>query len=165
MKPFVTVLGICALLLASGTAYADTHNWNGDGDNCWWSNAVNWVEDTVPATTDDAVVNSRVEGGYWACLSQNECIANLTMGNASWLDTDGWTLTVTGTATFDSTNNSGDAGTFITLDNSSTTGNDPGYINCSTVVINGGTNGTLLTVTSSGGEQMTLQTGDYGTCP
>jgi hypothetical protein len=164
MKQFLTLLGIAALLIASpavDAAFAVHNNvWNGSTDSTW-NDPDNWNGIGYPGDTacqDTATIDDSQAGrSDWPQMDTDYKILSLTMGDDAQLDANGYTLEVDGTATFDSTDNSGDAGTFITLDNSSNGTN--GSVIAETIVINGGASGTLLKVTSSGTEEMTLQCG------
>ncbi len=121
MKPLMTVLGICALLAVTGSAFADPYTWDGDGSAADWSDEDNWGGSGYPDDGDDcsdsATIESRVGGGFWPELDDDYCVTSLTMSNGTsgsptQIDTyhdsttTAYTLTVSGTFTVTDTNSS-----------------------------------------------------------
>jgi hypothetical protein len=103
---------MCALIASAGSIAA-TDTWDGGGYGDCWNTPGNWLDDSTPAATDDAVIDT--VGGGWPKLCQNETIANLLMrngtsGSPTQINTyDGansWTLTVTNMFTVTDTDSS-----------------------------------------------------------
>ena len=168
MKPIITALGICAVLLAggsaSGAALLTAFTWDGSSSSAWNVDN-NWTANSsYPDKNDDgndSATISDTTNNPVTLPAFDICLTTFTMSGATSFDAKGETLTAKTSATFDSTNSS----TAIVLDNTSTTNGDDGFINASQIVINGGASGTLVSVTATGGEAMTLQTGAYSSCP
>ena len=56
-----------SLVLLTSTAFADPILWDGGGTDDLWNNPVNWVGDTLPQASDDAIVGA----GFTANVNAN----------------------------------------------------------------------------------------------
>jgi len=86
MKPLITVLGICALVLTPGIASADLHTWDGDiGSD--WSEGDNWTSDVAPATSDDITItdNSTTSTCIYDSSAAASPYGTLTIGGSMTL--------------------------------------------------------------------------------
>ena len=75
-------------------------SWDGGGTTSNWTDRFNWVGDTVPGTTDTAVIDQT--GTFTVTLDANVSVAGLQLGNVitgtQTLDASSHTLTVSGAA-------------------------------------------------------------------
>ena len=161
----MVLAGLMALLLGQGgprqpTCPAVEFQWAHVGSS--WDNSNHWTGGTsgeFPGSSlknGDANIGNPVGATFWPQMQANRCICNLDMTASSQLDLNAKTLTVTGTATFDSTNRTNEPIKFTN------TAGTAAYLNASSIVINGGSLGTRL---EFGGSQITVQSGSYGSCP
>lgn len=142
MKRLITVLAMCALLVAPAATYGACpgieFTWDGSTSTAW-NAAANWTYTGDPGLYPGSTANN---GGaiiddtssYVPLLDSNRTICYLTMDNVVGLDVNGYTLTVTGAFTVNS-------GSTITISNS----DSGGGITAASFVMNGAS-----TITVSG---------------
>ena len=147
MQRAVITLGICTVLLAAGVAYGAALRtdfiWDGSNDSAW-DNPQNWTagssypgDPTAGGCDDTATIDESQSPKYWPQLQGNICVTVYMMSDDSTLDTNSQTLEVN--TQFLVNNRSGAAAVTIS---------GGGTVDAVQVRIEGGANGSTLTVSS-----------------
>lgn len=83
MKPLITGLGICVILLGAAIAHGDPVWDDGYGSDHNWSSANNWDPDQVPASCDDITITVSGTTSVFDSGMTPTTFGILTIGNAS----------------------------------------------------------------------------------